>query len=136
MKEYLVFSCTVTHIHTKCTRRQLIHGSIFIEHPISSTQARDRTEDTLKTSTVCVKRYYCVRVTQINFESHPTAATRWRSVGIVQHAVSKLFAENGVVPKGLLAFRGSLYKEGAKITSGTLVYRFARQTARKNISSF
>ena len=38
----------------------------------------------------------------------------------------------GVVPKGLLTFLGSLYKEGAKTTSGTLVYRFERQTARKN----
>ena len=39
----------------------------------------------------------------------------------------------GVVPKGLLIFLSSLYKEGAKTTSGTLVqlYRFQRQTARK-----
>ena len=36
-----------------------------------------------------------------------------------------------MVPKGLLTFRGSLYKEVAKTTSGTLVYRFERQTARK-----
>ena len=42
----------------------------------------------------------------------------------------------GVVPKGLLTFLGSLYKEGTKTTSGTLVYRFGRQTTRKNISSF
>ena len=37
----------------------------------------------------------------------------------------------GVVPKGLSTFLGSLYKEVAKTTSGTLVYRFERQTARK-----
>ena len=37
----------------------------------------------------------------------------------------------GVVPKGLLTFLGSLYKEVAKTTSGNLVYRFERQTARK-----
>ena len=37
----------------------------------------------------------------------------------------------GVVAKGLLTFLGSLYKEGGKTTSGTLVYRFERQTARK-----
>ena len=37
----------------------------------------------------------------------------------------------GVVPKGLLTFLGSLYKEVAKTTSGTLVYRFERHTARK-----
>ena len=37
----------------------------------------------------------------------------------------------GVVPKGLLTFLGSLYKEVEKTTSGTLVYRFERQTARK-----
>ena len=42
----------------------------------------------------------------------------------------------GVVPKGLLTFRGSLHREVAKTTSGTLVYRFERQTARKFISSF
>ena len=37
----------------------------------------------------------------------------------------------GVVPKGLLTFLASLYKEVEKTTSGTLVYRFERQTARK-----
>ena len=37
----------------------------------------------------------------------------------------------GVVPKGLLTFLGSLYEEVAKTTSGTLVYRFERQTAKK-----
>ena len=42
----------------------------------------------------------------------------------------------GVVPKGLLIFYGSLYKGVAKTTSGTLVYRFQRQTARKNVSSY
>ena len=40
----------------------------------------------------------------------------------------------GVVPKGLLTFLGSLYTEVAKITPGTLVYRFERQTARKKKS--
>ena len=39
----------------------------------------------------------------------------------------------GVVPKVLLTFLGSLYKEVAKTTSGTLVYRFERQTARKKV---
>ena len=38
---------------------------------------------------------------------------------------------NGVIPKGLLTCLGSLYKEVAKTTPGTLVYRFERQTARK-----
>ena len=42
----------------------------------------------------------------------------------------------GVVPKGLLTFLGSLYKEVAKTASRTLVYRFERQTARKKKSSF
>ena len=42
----------------------------------------------------------------------------------------------GVAPKGLLTFLGSLYKGGVKTTPRTLVYRFERQTARKNISSF
>ena len=36
-----------------------------------------------------------------------------------------------MVPKGLLTFLGSLYKEVANTTSGTLVYRFERQTARE-----
>ena len=39
----------------------------------------------------------------------------------------------GEVPKGLLTFLGSFYKEVAKTTSGTLVYRFKRQTARKKL---
>ena len=42
----------------------------------------------------------------------------------------------GVVLKGLLTFLGSLYKEGMKTTSRTLVYRFERQATRKNISCF
>ena len=37
----------------------------------------------------------------------------------------------GVVPKGVLTFLGSLHKEVAKTTSGTLVSRFERQTVRK-----
>ena len=40
----------------------------------------------------------------------------------------------GVVPKGFLTFLGSLYDENVKTTSGTLVYRFERQTARKKSS--
>ena len=40
----------------------------------------------------------------------------------------------GVVPKGLLTFLGSIYNEVAKTTSGTLVYRLGRKTARKNSS--
>ena len=42
----------------------------------------------------------------------------------------------GVVPKGLLTLLCSLYKEVAKTTSGTLMYPFEKQTARKNFSSF
>ena len=38
---------------------------------------------------------------------------------------------SGAVPKGLLTFLGSLYKEVAKTTPGTLVCRLERQTARK-----
>ena len=38
-----------------------------------------------------------------------------------------------MVPKGFLTFLGSLYKEVAKTTPGTLVYRFERQTAREKI---
>ena len=37
----------------------------------------------------------------------------------------------GVVPKGLLTFLGSLYKEVAKTASGTLMYRLERQTGEK-----
>ena len=37
----------------------------------------------------------------------------------------------GVVPKGMLTFLGSLCKEVARTTPGTSVYRFERQTARK-----
>ena len=41
---------------------------------------------------------------------------------------------HGVVPKGLLTLLGGPYKEVAKTTSGTLVYRFERQTNRKKSS--
>ena len=37
----------------------------------------------------------------------------------------------GVVPKGLFTLFGSLHKEVAKTTSGTLMYFFERQTARQ-----
>ena len=56
--------------------------------------------------------------------------------GIRQLFVLLLRSSYGVVPIGLLTFIGSLYKEVAKTTSGTLVYRFERQTARLFISSF
>ena len=39
----------------------------------------------------------------------------------------------GVVAKGLLTLFGSFYKEVAKTTPGTLVFRFERQTARKKV---
>ena len=39
----------------------------------------------------------------------------------------------GVVPKRFLTLLGSLHKEVAKTTSGTLVYRFERQTVRKKV---
>ena len=39
----------------------------------------------------------------------------------------------GVIPEGLLTFLGSLYKEVTKTTSGTLVYRFERQTVGKKL---
>ena len=42
----------------------------------------------------------------------------------------------GVVPKGLLTFLGSLYKEVPKTTSRILVYPGERRTARKMFSSF
>ena len=45
-----------------------------------------------------------------------------------------LGAQYGVVKKGLLTILGSLYKEVAKTTSGTFVYRFEKQTARKDSS--
>ena len=59
--------------------------------------------------------------------------------GSFDRTQSRAFAQirgYGVVPKGLLTFPDSLYKEVAKTTSRTLVYHFERQTARKNISSF
>ena len=42
----------------------------------------------------------------------------------------------GAVSKGSLTFLGSLYKEVAKTTAGTLVYSFERQTTRKKNPSF
>ena len=48
-------------------------------------------------------------------------------------APNVLWMRYEVVPKGLLTLLGSLNKEVAKTTSGTLVYRFERQTARKKV---
>ena len=57
---------------------------------------------------------------------------RWKVYSMLsQNNCWTLTRGHGVVPKGLLAFLGSLYEEGAKTTSGTLVYRFERQTERK-----
>ena len=61
-------------------------------------------------------------------------------VGFPCHYLMGFFPHNSVlytvVPKGLLTFLGSLYKEVLKTTLATLVYCFQRQTARKKISSF
>ena len=46
-----------------------------------------------------------------------------------EQAHPQLVSAYGVVPKRLLTFLGSLYKEVVKTTSGTLVYRLERQTA-------
>ena len=63
-------------------------------------------------------------------------ATTWERRGWKPFTLTLQISENtyGVVPKGLLTFLGSLYKEIAKTTSGSFVYRFERQTARKNAS--
>ena len=55
----------------------------------------------------------------------------WFEPTTSHHEVGALPLSYGVVPKELLTFLGSLYKEVSKTTSGTLVYRFDRQTARK-----
>ena len=60
----------------------------------------------------------------------------YRSFRPGKSCVTDVFSSDhgyGVVPKGLLTYLGSLYNEVAKTTSGTLVYRFERQTARKKI---
>ena len=44
-----------------------------------------------------------------------------------------IFVVFGVVPKGLLTFLGSFYKEIAKSTLVILICRFERQTTRKKI---
>ena len=59
-----------------------------------------------------------------------------RSVIQVPYLLSKLSMYYGMVPKGLLTFLGSHYKEVAKTTPETLVYRFERQTAREKSISF
>ena len=50
--------------------------------------------------------------------------------------LERLEPHYGVVPKGLLTFLGSLYKEGAKTTSGTLVYIASRDKPPEKNSSF
>ena len=58
---------------------------------------------------------------------------RWKAqVLLLAFQVTDTCTRYAVVPKGL-TFLGSLYKKSAKTTSGTLVYRFERQTARKKI---
>ena len=58
------------------------------------------------------------------------------AVAVTQSLFPQILSNHEVVDlwsgsKGLLTFLGSLYKEVAKTTSGTLVYRFERHTARK-----
>ena len=50
----------------------------------------------------------------------------------IEH-VDTTWSQSALWSGSLLTFLGSLYKEVAKTTSGTLVYRFERQTARKKI---
>ena len=65
---------------------------------------------------------------RVPWDSQQAATSAPSSITTVQH----LSWPYGVVTKGLLTFLESLYKEVAKTTSGTLVYRFERQTARKS----
>ena len=48
----------------------------------------------------------------------------------IQGEISQQKGHYGVVAKGLLTVLGSLHKEVAKTTAGTLVYRFERQTEK------
>ena len=49
-----MFKLTLRYIHTINSGRRLLHWCISFQHPISSTRARDRTENTCKTCTVCL----------------------------------------------------------------------------------
>ena len=61
---------------------------------------------------------------------------KWNKMRMFECVISAekkcLEISSGVVPKGLLTFLGSLYEEVVKTTPRILVYRFERQTARKN----
>ena len=72
---------------------------------------------------------------------HVTQCDCWHPIRIFKRTTvrmmwifCKILHNYGVVPKGLLTFLGSLYKEVTKTTPGTLVYYFQRQTARKKKS--
>ena len=78
-------------------------------------------------------RMQCVDILTL-FRSVSLSLSLW--VSLSYNCVLVRVRRYGVVPKGLLAFFGSLYTEGVKTTSGTLVCHFERLTARKNISSF
>ena len=75
---------------------------------------------------VCVRNIICDVLTGGNCSGYWQPGTVYNWCCVATHY--------GVVPKGLLTFLGNLCKEVAKTTSGTLVYRFERQTARKNSS--
>ena len=49
-----MFKFSLRYTHKICTSRKLLHWFISSRHPISSTSARDRTENTCKMCTVCL----------------------------------------------------------------------------------
>ena len=88
----------------------------------------------LATSSHCQHGDIVFKVATFSFDLGDLLGATFRlRLGVTtrQYAADFNPATYGVVPKGLLTFLGSFYKEVAKTTSGTLVYRFERQTSRK-----
>ena len=108
-------------------------------HTHTHTRARARTRaNTLKLGRLdckCRRSALCA-LSRYNHNSEESARLKYPQMLILWRLTMShvcVLWPYGVVPKGLLSFLGSLYKEVAKTTFGTLVYRFERQTARKKL---
>ena len=97
----------------------------------------------IQRTTPLLRRCFTLKVSPSTTENIELECSPWKEIDGLSwiNGVSALHCFlvllcYGVVPKGLLTFLGTHYKEVAETTPQILVYRCERQTARKNISSF
>ena len=128
-------------LHTKRTLRRknllLLLPGLELATWVRLTLYQKAIPAPLRTMYVCVYLPWCrgeqLLILRRQLRKLPLLSFDFTYLHISFYPDPRLQSEARVVPKGLLTFLGSLYKEVTKTSSGTLMYRFERQTARKKI---